>query len=68
MDDVATAYVTIRFYSDERKKVLIVPTEYVQNFNADHESLNKPYFIKRYDGDSKFHYSPGEVLSSVGKY
>ncbi|XP_071575594.1 uncharacterized protein [Temnothorax nylanderi] len=56
-------YAAVRFYSDETRKVSVVPISHVQDFNAE-KCSNEPYYIRRYDdSNDKFSLSPGEVLS-----
>ncbi|XP_071581971.1 uncharacterized protein [Temnothorax nylanderi] len=58
-----TLHAAVRFYSDERRKVLIVPISDIKDF--DHENCtNQPYYIKRHNNDDEHNsfLSPGEVL------
>ncbi|XP_071574675.1 uncharacterized protein [Temnothorax nylanderi] len=56
-------HAAIRFYSDERRKVEIISTKDIENFNGK-ICFNEPYYVKRYDNQkNNFHLSPAEVLS-----
>ncbi|XP_071631936.1 uncharacterized protein [Temnothorax longispinosus] len=66
-DESNTMHVAIRFFSDESKKVLCVPITDVSNLDIEKDYINEPFYIKKYEGSTdKFHFSPGQVLSSVG--
>ncbi|XP_071632079.1 uncharacterized protein [Temnothorax longispinosus] len=58
-----TLRAAVRFYSDERRKVLIVPISDIQNFDREN-CTNQPYYIKRHSNDDEHNsfLSPGEVL------
>lgn len=60
-------HAAISFYSDERRKVEIISTKDIKNFNGENCS-NEPYYVKRYDNQkNNFHLSPAEVLSVGSK-
>ena len=64
-----TLHAAVRFHSDERRKVLIVPISDIEHFDREN-CTNAPYYIKRHSNDDEHNspLSPGEVLCVGSKY
>ncbi|XP_071575505.1 uncharacterized protein [Temnothorax nylanderi] len=71
LNTIETLHAAVRFYSDERRKVLIVPISDIEHFDREN-CINQPHYIKRHSKDDEHNstLSPGKenLLNKEGRY